>query len=230
MSKTETKIDLSALSAEDLKKELARRESEDKEKRRRAREHYENEKDSLVKDLMAEAKVLEAQMKDFKTRALTRLNAFKELAQEYGGIRSNSKGGFSLRHSESQEMVSLDRNTFPEYDERASLAEGLLKEFLEDTIKKHDKRTYRTVSALIEKNKKGDYRPAQIADLLKIKDNYDDARWIKALQLFEESFQVRDISYSVSFYRKNTLQKDQALCLTFASIPVDETEEKAAEK
>jgi hypothetical protein len=54
-----------------------------------------------------------------------------------------------------------------------------------------------------------------------VKDNYDDPRWQKAIELFEESFRIREISYSVSFYRKDSMQKDQAIVLTFASIPVN---------
>ncbi|MDR2887684.1 MAG: DUF3164 family protein [Bacteroidales bacterium] len=226
----QTKNDISRLSVEELRKELERREAEAKEARLIARERYERERNALVTDLMADAVWLENKMKVFKSGALARLNGFRQLALEYGEIRSNSKGGFLLRHSETQEVVSLDRNTVPEYDERASLAEQLLKEFLEEKVKKRDKQTYRTISALMERNKKGDYTPSRIASLLKIRDNYDDEKWVKAMQLFEESFQVRDISYSVSFYRKDTMGKDQALCLTFASLPVDSVDEEAEQE
>lgn len=222
---TKEKLDLSALSADELKAELDRRQAKEKEARIKARENYEASRNVLINTMMAEARLIERTMREFKARCLDRLNEFKTLALEYGEIRSNSKGGFSLRHSETQEVVSLDRNTVPEYDERAALAEQLLKDFLEDKVKKKDKQTYRTISALMEHNKKGDYTPGRIGALLKIRDNYDDERWQKAMQLFEESFQVRDISYSVSFYRKDTMGKDVALCLTFASIPVEEKAE-----
>jgi hypothetical protein len=225
----EKKIDLSALSAEDLEKELSRRKQEERENKRLSREKYEADRDSLVTELVLLASNLEGAMADFKKSCIKDLNTFRERALKYGDIRSNSKGGFLLRNSVTGEVVSLDRNTVPEYDERASLAEQLLKEFLQEKVKKKDLQAYRTVAALLEKNKKGDYTPGRIAALLKIRDNYPDEKWQKAMSLFEESFQVREISYSVSFYRKDAMGKDKALCLTFASLPVDEennTEEK----
>jgi hypothetical protein len=225
----EKTVDLSTLSADDLEKELSRRKQQDKENKRLAREKYESDRDALVTELVALAANLEIAMAEFKGNCIKDLNTFRERALNYGDIRSNSKGGFLLRNSITQEVVSLDRNTIPEYDERASLAEQLLKDFLQEKVKKKDQQTFRTISALLEKNKRGDYTPGRIAALLKIRDNYNDEKWQKAMSLFEESFQVRDISYSVSFYRKDAMGKDKALCLTFASLPVDE-EEKTEEK
>jgi hypothetical protein len=40
------------------------------------------------------------------------------------------------------------------------------------------------------------------------------------MELFEESFRIREIGYSVSFYKKDAMEKDQSITLTFASIPV----------
>ena len=214
-------IDLDSLTTDQLEAMLAEKKKEQKAQKLAARENYEKSRDTLVEQLVARAKVLNAQMQDFKQYAIDQLEAFRETANDYGDIRKNSKGGFSLRHRATSEMVSLDRNSIPEYDERAASAEGLLKEFLEDKVKKRDLPTYRTIMALMERNKQGDLTPSRIASLLKVKDNYDDPRWIKAMELFEESFRIREISYSVSFFRKDSMQKDQAIVLTFASIPVD---------
>lgn len=216
-----TNIDLSSLSACELEALLQQKKKEEREARARAREIYEQQRDELVSELVQRAQVLHMQMRDFKQYAIDRLEEFRETANLYGDIRRNSKGGFSLRHRRTQEMVSLDRNSVPEYDERAALAETLIKEFLEDKVKKRDLPTYRTIMALMERNKQGDLTVSRIASLLKVKDNYDDERWMKAMELFEESFRIREISYSVSFYNKDNMQKDKAITLTFASIPVN---------
>ncbi|KAF0198457.1 MAG: hypothetical protein FD170_4003 [Bacteroidetes bacterium] len=208
------------LSIAELEAMLAEKKKQDRIAKLKARESYEAGRDELVSQLVARAKVLNDQMRDFKQYAIDKLEAFRETANDYGDIRKNSKGGFSLRHRSTAEMVSLDRNSVPEYDERAASAESLLKEFLEDKVKKRDLATYRTIMALMERNKQGDLTPSRIASLLKVKDNYDDERWTKAMELFEESFRIREISYSVSFFRKDQMQKDQAIVLTFASIPV----------
>ncbi|MFH1121768.1 MAG: DUF3164 family protein [Bacteroidota bacterium] len=218
---SELKIDLSQVPLEQLEAYLAEKKKEDRLNKLNEKKRYESARDTLTSQLVARGAVLNAQMSDFKQYAIDALEEFREMANEYGEIRKNSKGGFSLRHSVTGEMVSLDRNSIPEYDERASMAEELLKEFLEDKVKKKDLQHYRVINALMARNKQGDLIPSRIASLLSIKDNYDDPRWIKAIQLYEESFRIREISYSVSFYRKDSMQKDQAIVLTFASIPVN---------
>jgi len=217
------------MTTDQLKAELLKREKDEKVEKQRRKEEYEKERNAMVVEMVEEATELENLLLQFKRRSLQRIEAFRERAHRYGDIRSHSKGGFRLRNSETQEVVSLDRNSVPEYDERANMAEDLIKDFLQDAIKKKDQQTYRTISALMERNKKGDFTPGRIASLMKVRDNYSDERWIKAMQLFEESFMVRDISYSVSFLRKDAMGKDAAICLTFASLPVELEEESEEE-
>lgn len=214
-----TKINMSL---EELEQALAEKKKEAALVKQQRRLEYEKSRDELVTELVARARVLNTQMKDYKAYCLKAMQDFKLKALEYGDIRANSKGGFSLRNSETGELASLDRNMINEYDERAAIAEDLIKEFLEDKIRKKDMQTYRTIRALVDRNKKGDFKPGQVASMLKIKDNYDDPRWIKAMELFEESYNTREISYSVSFYRKDTMGKDQSIILSFTGIPVEE--------
>jgi hypothetical protein len=213
-----TQIDLSQFSAAELENLLAQKKRQEREDYARRKADYEAGRDKIVTEMFHKAKQLSLEMQKFKAECVERLNEFSKEAHRYGDIRSNSKGGFSLRNSDKSLMVVYERNTKPEYDERSQMAETLLKEFLEDKIKRKDLQTYRTIAALMERNKKGDYTPARVASLMKIRDNYDDPRWVKAMQLFEESFQVIDISMSVSFYEKDEQEKDQMIPLTFASM------------
>jgi hypothetical protein len=214
-------IPIQELSTEDLEKILADRKKAERQKRLEQRAEYERKRDILVSQLVHRASVLNREMRDFKEYAMSQLSEFKQEANEYGDIRSTSKGGFSLRSSSTQELVSLDRNAVPEYDERAAMALELIREFLEDKIKKSSVATYRTVQALMERNKMGDLIPSRVAALLKVRDNYDDPRWVKAMNLFEESFRIREISYSVSFFKKDNMGKDKAVLLSFSSIPIE---------
>jgi metal-responsive CopG/Arc/MetJ family transcriptional regulator len=207
------------LSTKELKKLLDKRLQEEREQSRMAREAYETSRDVLVVDMIVKANKLHQEMVAFKNEAISKLEEFRKAAQEYGEIRSNSKGGFSLRSSDQQLMISYDRNTKSEYDERADLAEQLLREFLEDKVKKRDKKAYRTIMALITRNSKtGQFNPVSINSLLSVEDNYDDERWVKAMKLFKESYNNIFISMSVSFYKKDSQDKDQLIPLTFASL------------
>ena len=208
---------------EELEQMLKEKKKKKLEAQKEARAEYEAKRDELVNRLAAGAKQLNEIMTNYKSTAFTELEDFKTTAAKYGDIRANSKGGFRLRNTDKTLMLELERNVKPEYDERASTAEELLKEFLEDKVKKKDLATFRTISTLLSRNKKGDFTPSQINRLLTIEDNYDDPRWEKAIQLFKESYQNIEVSMSISFYEKDEItQKDELIPLTFASLKLED--------
>lgn len=214
------KLDLSKLSNEELAAELAKREGQKKAAAIRLKEVYEHDRNELVEFLVASAKSLHTEMVVFKNIAIEALEAFYDKAKAYGEVRSNSKGGFGLRSSDGLHRVVLERNTKVEYDERANLAEKLIREFLADMVKKRDQKAYEIITQLLQRGKDGNFNPAAVAALIKWEDSYDDERWAKAMQLFKESHNIIVIGMNVSFYRKNGEDKDEAISLTFSSIPV----------
>lgn len=224
-----SKIDLLQMSTEQLEAALLEKKAKERQDALKKREEYEERRNALVFRRIKQARRLSLLLNEFKRETLEELEAFSKEANMYGDIRSNSKGGFGLRHSETGEKVSLDRNVVSEYDERAAMAETLIKEFLEDKVKKRDVPTFKTINALLSKNKSGDFTPSQVARLLSIRDNYTDERWVKAIKLFEESYQVREISYSVSFFEKDGMNKDTPILLSFAAIPVEAVLEEKEE-
>lgn len=212
--------DVSQMSTQELKELLARKEKQEREARIKKRENYERRRDHMVRNMVTEAGILQGIMSKFKAATMLKLEEFSKEAHLYGQIKKHSKGGFSLRTTDGQMMVRYERNTSPEYDERAGMAEELLKEFLEDKVKKRDKKAFIMVTNLLSRDKEGRYYPSRINGLLKIRDLYADERWQKAMQLFEESYRNRLVSYTVTFHVKDEMEKDKAIILTFASIPV----------
>lgn len=206
------------LTIQELETLLEEKKKEQKELEKKQRVEYESERDALVKELVEHAELLSGELKLFKTTAVKKLDEFSKKAKQYGDVRSNSKGGFGLRSSDKNLKVVYGRNTKSEYDERAAVAEQLLKEFLEDKVKKRDIKDYKTISALLSRNKSGDFNPVSINTLLSIDDNYDDQRWIKAMKLFKESYNNIFISMSIEFFRKDDQDKDVSIPMTFASL------------
>ncbi len=215
---TKQAIDLSGLSAADLEAALKQKRDQERREREARRAEYEAERHDLVNRLTHRALELFQQLAEFKTMAVTQLEEFRTKAEQYGDIRSNSKGGFSIRNANGKYKVSYERNVVSEYDERADMAEAQLREFLGDMVKKRDAQAYEIITGLLERGKKGDFNPAAVAALLKMKDKYDDPRWVKAMELFLESYTTRLISMNVSFFSKNAMDKDVIIPLTFASI------------
>lgn len=224
-------MNLTELTEEQLAAELERRQKAKKEAEKQAKKEYEEKRNHLVIELVHGAKQLHSIMKDFKQDAVTKLEDFYTVAQKYGDVRGNSKGGFGLRSEDGQYKVVLERNTKMEYDERAVMGEKLIREFLADMVKKRDAKAYKVIGALLQRGVEGKYNPAAVAALVKMESEYDDPRWVKGIKLFKEAPQTVLISMSVSFYQKDGTGKDQSISLTFSSLPVEglETEEETAE-
>ena len=206
---------LSSAELEAALKEAREREAREKSARR---DEYIRQRDTIVAAMVGKANRLHAELAAFKKECQEQFEKLRMAAHEYGDIRTYSKGGFSLRTTAGDQLARLERNVVHEYDERADMALSLIKEFLEQTIKKRDAQTFRTISTLLERNKTGDLKPERVAALLKIKDNYSDERWIKAMTLLEESYREREVSYNVAFYSKDAHGKDQPILLTFSSL------------
>lgn len=215
MTKENTTTDLSV---EELEKLLADKKKAQKEAQRKAREEYETRRDDLVNRVIEEAKELNRVMREFKDQTIKELDKFAKEAHKYGDIRSNSKGGFGLRSIDQSKKVVYRRNTKNEYDERAQMAEELIKEFLEDKVKKRFLADYKFMMSLLARNKQGEFEQVSINTIIKNEDNYDDPRWNKAIQLFKESYNNIFTKMSIEFFEKDKQQKDQPISLTFASL------------
>lgn len=215
---TDQKTNLSKLSTAELEAALKERKKEEAQERATKKVAYEAKRDEMVTILVNTAEEVRDILQVFKNECYDFFEKFRTEAKEYGDVRSNSKGGFSLRSSDGTMMARLERNVIHEFDERADMALELIKEFLETTIKKRDLQTYRMIAKLVERNKSGDLRPERVASFLEIKDNYSDERWVKAMNLLTESYREREVSWNVSFYRKDEFGKDQPITLTFSSL------------
>jgi hypothetical protein len=210
---------LENLTSKELEELLKKRKAEEAKEYQQRRSEYEDKRNLLVEELVAEAGALRQIMMNFKAKANEKMEELRTISMEYGDIKKTSKGGFSLRSSSNGDKIQLRRNTKIEYDERAKMAEDLIKDFLNDMVKKKEKDAYELISSLLTKNKDGDYNPAMIGSLLEHKDRYDDERWQKAMTLFEESHNVILISMCTEFYKKNEQDKDIAISLSYASLP-----------
>jgi len=214
-------MDVSNLTEEQLVEALEKKKEEKRKQAQKEQKNYEKTRDELVKKMCCSALYLHQMMREFKTESIHKLDEFYEQAKAYGDVRSSSKGGFSLRSSDGEYKVSYDRNTMVEYDERADLAEEQLRDFLKHMVKKKDSKAYEIITALLERGKSGQFNPIAINSLLKMEDRFNDPRWVKAMQLFKESHEVRLISYSVSLYTKDSeTGKDEIIRLSLPSIPI----------
>lgn len=201
----ETQKQAQELTTEELRALLQAKEQEEKEARQQERKKYEEDRDFFVRDVMINAVDLHVALKTFKERLHEGFDEHQEKLNEYGAIRANSKGGFSITTSDGMIRIKRVRSTMPQWDERSDKALELISDFLRDTVKKKDIKLFEILFSFIQKNEKGDLEYAKVMHLLQHKDKYNDPRWLEGLELIQESYNVQLRGYGYEFYSKNEI-------------------------
>ncbi len=211
-------------SVEQLKQMLAKTEKKERKQREAKKKQYELDRDaSIIEmfDLGLEAHNLLLKLKNL---CHTKMNHQSLKLAEYGAIRGNSKGGFSITTNNGNIRIRRRRDTQPVWDERSIKAVDLLKDFLGDVVKKRAEKEYTLLMSFLEKNQDGDLEYAKVMLLLQNEHNYDDPRWVEGLALLKESYQIHLKGYGYEIQSKDASGKFQTLKLNFSSIDTTETE------
>ena len=213
--------DISTMTADERKSlmaQLAKEEKAEKAKKARAKKAYEGKRDLAVEEMFNEALELSLAMARFKNKMHALMDNQREELNEYGGVRSDSKGGFSLNHSNGLLKVSRRRDTDPTWDERGNKAEELIRSFLSDCVKKSNKELYEILMSFLARNVKGELEYSSVMRLIQHEHLYDDPRWIEGLRLIKESYKIQFKAYSYEFKQKNTVGKWDRLKLNFSEL------------
>lgn len=205
------------MTTEELKALLSEREKSEKIRLKKERETLEADVQESLDMMFKKAEVACLALSDLLTSCAKQSITLRDRLNNYGLIKSNSKGGFHIK-DKNRKLVFAYR-TDCEYDFRAGKAEGLLKDFLTDFVKKRDLKMYNVVSALLERNKEGNLEYSRIQSLYKLENEFDDPRWKEAIRLFRESFKPSGSSIMPQFYKKDeTTGKWKIVALNLSSF------------
>lgn len=192
-----------AQSIEELEALLAEKKAEEKAALEKARKDYETHKDNLVSAMIFNAQTLNDHITRFKTEAHAKMNEQQEKLNSYGKIRGNSKGGFSIVHSDGTMRVTRIRSTEPIWDEKSTKAVDLISKFLRSTVKKRDIKMFEILISFLEKNDKGDLEYDKVMHLVKHEDKFEEPEWKEGLRLIKESYSVHLRAYGYNFEVRN---------------------------
>lgn len=207
------------LTTQELKELLKKREDLEKKALAKEKRAYEKDRDEKVFNILTTAKTMFKELKEFKDYCHIEMDKQAIKLSEYGKIRSNSKGGFSVTNTEDTLRVTRRRDTEPVWDERSTKAIELIKDFLSDTIKKRDVKLYEILLGFLERNQNGDLEYSRVMDLYKHEDKYDDPRWKEGLRLIKESFSNHLKGFGYEFKIKNEQSgKWENILLNFSGL------------
>ena len=210
--------DISNLTTTQLEELLKNKKKQEATELAKQKEAYEKKRDEVITNIITTAKTLFKELGEFKAYCHIEMGKQAEQLAGYGKIRSNSKGGFSVTDTEDTMRVTRRRDTEPVWDERATKAVELIKDFLSDTIKKRDVKLYNILMGFLEKNKEGDLEYADVMNLYKHENEFNDERWKEGLRLIKESYSNHLKGYGYEFKIKGADGKWENLYLNFSSL------------
>jgi len=191
------------------------------------REDYERFREHIVVSAVNGA----LQMQDILTVGhsdmISDMLTFREMMQEFGDLRKNSLGGFTLKSNDDTMKVSLKIRNIGEFDERADIAEGHIKDFFERTLKQADPNSFDMLMSLLER-KKGKLEYSRVMKILKYEDRYEDEGWKKGCELLKDSYKNVDTKPYLEFEKKDENGVWQPINLNFSSYfykPLEEVPE-----
>lgn len=207
------------LSAAELRAMLADAEKAEKAELEKLKKEYETNRDKLIKEVLTDVKEIHALLSLFKEDLHLKMEEQAKKLEEYGMMRSNSMGGFTLTSSDGLMRLRRRRDTEPVWDERSSKAIDLIRDFLTSTIKKKDLKLYEILMSFLQRNVKGELEYSRVMDLLQHEDKYDDERWKEGLRLIKESYSNTLKGYGYEFQVKDTKSgKWTPININFSSI------------
>ena len=191
------------LTLDELELMLADKKKTETEQRRKERDSFEEMVDTETSQMVRKALRLRTILETFYSETTGSLNTMRDMLNEYGKIKSNSKGGFHLKTKDGNHKIVYRFRTNCDWDARSAKAEDLLKDFLKDVVLKRDADSYALIMAMLEKNINGKLEYSRLQALYSQEERFDDPRWKEAIRLFKESYIVTGSKMMLEFYQRN---------------------------
>ncbi len=213
-------MNVNEMSSEQLEQLLEKKKKEERKAFASAKAKYEASRNKSVDYVMNNAIELQGIMTQFKREVSDMMDEQALLLAEYGKIRGNSKGGFTVSNADDTFRITRRRDTEPAWDERGQKAVEMLREFLGDTIKKRDVKLFEILMSFLQRNEKGELEYARVMNLYHHEDKFDDPRWKEGLRLLKESYSIHLRGFGYEFKKKNKEGKWINVSLNFSGLEV----------
>lgn len=158
-------------------------------------------RNDLVLELVAAAVALQAQIKEFKTRAMGDIDAFVSMsAEQYGAHLGGNKGNVTLTSYDGKYKVQRAIAEHVTFDERLQAAKALIDGCIKRWSAGADAKIRVLVDHAFQTDKTGRINTARVLALKQLA--IDDAEWSQAMQAITDSLQITGSKSYVRIYRR----------------------------
>lgn len=175
-------------------------------------------RDELVRELAAQARIVSASLRAFKSRVFSDINAFVDLsAEEYGVSLGGKKGNLTLYTFDGAFKVQVAIAEHMVFDERLQAAKHLVDECITDWSKGSRDEIKVLVQSAFATDKEGKINTGRVLGLRRL--DIRDEKWLRAMKAIGESLQVVGSKEYVRFYERiGSTDQYQPISLDIAAV------------
>lgn len=206
-------MDLSKITAQELKNELARR-AKEKESVKQA---YKNLSNETVPGLFERLKKWSEDGKELKALIYANLKDLIELKFEAYGIKSDQMSHTFT--SDDGQSITIGYNVNAGYDDTVWLGVAKVKEFINSQIK--DDTTAKLVNQinrLLRPDKKGNLDPKRVLELKQMANEYNNLDFIEGVETIENAYKPKRSTWYIKASFKNGVGIEENLPLAISTI------------
>lgn len=193
---------LQGLSAQEKKELLTTLQREANAEKSSRRQAYEELRANFAQEVKENVEELVMAVEGFRRWLDNDCRAFREVMAEYGQLRSEAQGGFTITVNGFR--LEVKANKVKGFDERADMAAERLVDYLKRYVQRTEKGTddpmYQLAMTLLERNKAGDLDYKSISKLYALEDRFD-SEYAEIMSLFKESNVVQKNATNYYFAR-----------------------------
>jgi len=170
------------------------------------------ERDKLVGEIVAKARVLQKQIADFKQAVYGDIAAFVQLsAEEYKVHIGGHKGNITLLSFNGRYKVLRAVAEFLRFDERLQAAKALIDECITDWSQGSRPEIKVLINDAFAVDKEGNINTGRVLALRRLE--IADERWLRAMQAISEGVLVTGSKHYIRVYERDADGKYQPLTL-----------------
>ncbi|NHZ48622.1 DUF3164 family protein [Nitratidesulfovibrio liaohensis] len=174
-------------------------------------------RNDLVLELVAEARAVQGKLADFKARAMGEVSAFVSLsAEQYGAKIGGNKGNVTLVSYDGRYKIQRSIAEHITFDERLQAAKSLIDDCLREWASTSRPELQTLVTQAFDVDSEGRINTGAILALRRY--DFDDERWLQAMQAIGESIQVTGTKAYIRVYERNSAGGYDAIPLDIAAI------------
>ena len=174
-------------------------------------------RDEVVKDMIAIAIDVRAQMRVAKNKLFDSFNDFVALsAQEYDVQMGGKKGNTTLLSYDGKYKVQLAVAENIVFDERLQVAKTLIDECLTDWTQDSNDNIKALINQAFQVDKEGNISTGRVLALRSLDIN--DAKWDRAMDAISDAIQVTDTKEYIRFYERDEQGAYHQISLDFSNV------------